>query len=141
MLHRLPRRRPAPRTPRARTMRASRYSPGGCARPAWCHNSGTPRRRISRCPAGTAIRVHRTRPGPRPVTRRSEAGMHSAEDRWLYEEAGAMVRPYALTRGPRRPTGGRLDLIAMLTAVRDVQATEFGLGAEHRAALRICRRP
>jgi hypothetical protein len=67
--------------------------------------------------------------------------MHSAGDRWLDEEAGAVVRPYALTRGRTRPTGGRLDLIALTTAVRDVQASELGLGPEHRALLRICRRP
>jgi len=52
--------------------------------------------------------------------------MHSAEDRWLDEEAGAVVRPYALTRGRTRAAGGRLDLI---------------LGPEHLALLRICRRP
>src|SRR5215471_4261021 len=67
--------------------------------------------------------------------------MHSAEDRWFDEEAGAVVRPYALTRGRTRPTGGRLDLIALITAVRDAQSSEFGLGPEHRALLRICRRP
>jgi hypothetical protein len=52
-----------------------------------------------------------------------------------------VVRPYALTRGRTRPTGGKLDLIALITAVRDVQVSEFGLGPEHRALLRICRRP
>jgi hypothetical protein len=67
--------------------------------------------------------------------------MHSAEDRWLDEEAGAVVRPYALTCGRTRPTGGRLDLIALITAVRDVRSSEFVLGPEHRALLRICRRP
>ena len=67
--------------------------------------------------------------------------MHSAEDRWLDEEAGAVVRPYALTRGRTRPTGGKLDLIALITAVRGVHVSEFGLGPEHRALLRICRRP
>jgi hypothetical protein len=67
--------------------------------------------------------------------------MHSAGDRWLDEEAGAVVRPYALTRGRTRPAGGKLDLIALITAVRDVQVSEFGLGPEHRALLRICRRP
>jgi hypothetical protein len=67
--------------------------------------------------------------------------MHPAEDRWLDEEAGAVVRPYALTRGRTRPTGGRLDLIALIAAVPDAEASEFGLGPEHRTLLRICRRP
>jgi hypothetical protein len=65
--------------------------------------------------------------------------MHSAEDRWLDEEAGAVVRPYALTRGRTRAAGGRLDLIALISAVRDASATELSL--EHLALLRICRRP
>jgi Protein of unknown function (DUF742) len=67
--------------------------------------------------------------------------MHSAGDRWLDEEAGAVVRPYAVTRGRTRPAGGKLDLIALISAVRDASATELGLGPEHLALLRICRRP
>ncbi len=67
--------------------------------------------------------------------------MHPAEDRWLDEDAGAVVRPYALTRGRTRPAGGRLDLIALITSAREAQGTEWGLGPEHRALLRICRRP
>ena len=67
--------------------------------------------------------------------------MHPAEDRWLDEDAGAVVRPYALTRGRTRPAGGRLDLIALITSVREARGTEWGLGPEHRALLRICRRP
>lgn len=63
-----------------------------------------------------------------------------SEDRWFDEEAGAVVRPYALTCGRTRPTGGKLGLIALITAVMDVQGSEFG-GPEHRALLRICRRP
>ena len=68
------RRRPGPgRRPAQDDVRASRYCPGECARPAWCRSSGTPRRRIPRYPAGTAIRVPRTRPGPR-CPRSSTAG-------------------------------------------------------------------
>jgi hypothetical protein len=67
--------------------------------------------------------------------------VHPAEDRWLDEDAGAVVRPYALTRGRTRPAGGRFDLIALISSVREPRGTEFGLGPEHRALLRICRRP
>ncbi len=59
--------------------------------------------------------------------------MHPAEDRWLDEDAGAVVRPYALTRGRTRPAGGRLDLIALITSVREAEGTQWGLGLEHRA--------
>lgn len=67
--------------------------------------------------------------------------MQSADDRWLDEDAGAVVRPYALTRGRTRPAGGRLDLIAIISAVRRSRAEAVGLGPEHLSILRICRRP
>jgi hypothetical protein len=67
--------------------------------------------------------------------------MHPADDRWLDQDAGAVVRPYALTQGRTRPAGGRLDLIAIISAVRDPRADASGLGPEHLALLRICRRP
>jgi len=51
--------------------------------------------------------------------------MHSAE-RWLDEDAGAVVRPYALTRGRTRPAGGRLDLIALISAVPDARNSTVG---------------
>ncbi len=66
--------------------------------------------------------------------------MHSVE-RWLDEDAGAVVRPYALTRGRTRPAGGRLDLIALITAARGAPHDATGLGPEHLALLRICQRP
>jgi hypothetical protein len=66
--------------------------------------------------------------------------MPAADDRWLDEEAGAVVRPYALTRGRTRPAGGRLDLIALISAVRGAEDSTFGLGPEHLALLRLCRR-
>ena len=66
--------------------------------------------------------------------------MHSAE-RWLDEEAGPVVRPYALTRGRTRPTGEALDLIALVTAVRGVEVDPVGLDPEHLALLAMCRLP
>ena len=63
------------------------------------------------------------------------------EDQWLDEEAGPVVRPYALTRGRTRPTGEVLDLIALVTAVRGVKVDTEGLDPEHLALLQMCRLP
>jgi uncharacterized protein DUF742 len=63
------------------------------------------------------------------------------DDQWLDEEAGPVVRPYALTRGRTRPTGEALDLIALVTAVRGVEVNPMGLDPEHLTLLRMCRLP
>ena len=67
--------------------------------------------------------------------------MPSPDDHWLDEEAGPVVRPYALIRGRTRPTGETLDLIAIITAVRGVQWDPATLDPEHVAVLRLCRLP
>jgi hypothetical protein len=67
--------------------------------------------------------------------------MPSPDDHWLDEEAGPVVRPYALTRGRTRPSGETLDLIAIITAVRGVQIDPASLDPEHIAVLRLCRLP
>jgi hypothetical protein len=67
--------------------------------------------------------------------------MPSPDDHWLDEEAGPVVRPYALTRGRTRPSGETLDLIAIITAVRGVQWDPAALDPEHIAVLRLCRLP
>src|SRR6266851_911284 len=67
--------------------------------------------------------------------------MPSTEDRWLDEEAGPVVRPYALTRGRTRPVGEPLDLIALVTAVRGIEIDRVSLDPEHLALLRLCRLP
>ena len=67
--------------------------------------------------------------------------MPSPDDHWLDEEAGPVVRPYALTRGRTRPSGETLDLIAIITAVRGVQLDPATLDPEHVAVLRLCRLP
>jgi hypothetical protein len=67
--------------------------------------------------------------------------MPSPDDHWLDEEAGPVVRPYALTRGRTRPSGETLDLIAIITAVRGVQWDPAILDPEHVAVLRLCRLP
>jgi hypothetical protein len=67
--------------------------------------------------------------------------MPSPDDHWLDEEAGPVVRPYALIRGRTRPSGETLDLIAIITAVRGVQVDTSSLDPEHIEMLRLCRLP
>jgi hypothetical protein len=67
--------------------------------------------------------------------------MPSRDDSWFDEEAGPMVRPYAVTRGRTRPAGETLDLIALVTAVRGVKLSAEHLDPEHFELLRLCRLP
>jgi len=65
-------------------------------------------------------------------------------DRWLDDEAGPVVRPYAITRGRTRTATGELDLICLILTDRPPHPTDTGLepalGPEHHAILRLCRR-
>ncbi|MDO0931166.1 DUF742 domain-containing protein [Streptomyces sp. DG2A-72] len=61
---------------------------------------------------------------------------------WYDNEAGPLVRPYAMTGGRTKPgpTGVRFDLIALVTL--DAGAPGFDdttLGPEHRALVELCR--
>ena len=67
--------------------------------------------------------------------------MAPPEDRWLDQDAGPVVRPYALIGGRTRPTGETLDMIAMIIAVRGVSPDPVGLEPEHRAVLRLSALP
>jgi hypothetical protein len=69
---------------------------------------------------------------------------HAAEppdEQWLDEEAGPVVRPYAMTHGRTRPTTGEFDLISLVVATRPVSATDLGLGPEHVTIATICEHP
>ncbi|MFI6505113.1 DUF742 domain-containing protein [Nonomuraea typhae] len=58
---------------------------------------------------------------------------------WMDDEAGPLVRPYALTGGRTRSASGEtLDLIASVTAIGDPPG---GLGPEQLAILRAARTP
>jgi hypothetical protein len=67
--------------------------------------------------------------------------MPSPDDHWLDEEAGPVVRPYAVIRGRTRPSGETLDLIAIITAVRGIRPDPTDLDPEHFEVLRLCRLP
>jgi hypothetical protein len=67
--------------------------------------------------------------------------MSSAEDRWLDQDAGPVVRPYTVTRGRTRPRGDALDLIVVLEATNAPVHQRARLGPEHRRLLTLCRHP
>jgi hypothetical protein len=70
--------------------------------------------------------------------------MASPGERWLDDEAGPVVRPYAIVGGRTRPAGPGFDLIAMVTAARRVffdPDTLETLEPEQLRVLRQCRVP
>ena len=66
--------------------------------------------------------------------------MPSSEERWLDEEAGPVVRPYAVIRGRTRPVGEAFDLVATVTTTRATVSEPAALDPEHLAIMRIARR-
>jgi Protein of unknown function (DUF742) len=62
-------------------------------------------------------------------------------DTWLDDEAGPVVRPYALTNGRTRPAGAVLDVIALIAAARGRRGDLSELEPEHLRLLRLCARP
>ncbi|MFC4533857.1 DUF742 domain-containing protein [Sphaerisporangium dianthi] len=67
--------------------------------------------------------------------------MRTRGEQWLDEEAGPIVRPYALIRGRTRSSGDDLDLIAMVTATGAPYTGEAGLGPEEARILKLADRP
>ncbi|MEU6544796.1 DUF742 domain-containing protein [Streptomyces sp. NPDC046859] len=72
-----------------------------------------------------------------PDTRREQGSQ------WYDNEAGPLVRPYAMTGGRTRPgpTGVKFDLIALVTLSTAAPGTDDDstLGPEHRALIELCR--
>ncbi|MEU6100712.1 DUF742 domain-containing protein [Streptomyces flaveolus] len=61
---------------------------------------------------------------------------------WYDNEAGPLVRPYAMTGGRTHPgpTGVQFDLIALVTLDPGAPAADHtALGPEHRALIELCR--
>jgi hypothetical protein len=63
------------------------------------------------------------------------------ENVWLDDDAGPVVRPYAMTRGRTRPSSGEFDLISLVVATRLASTMDVGLGPEHIAIVTLCRHP
>ncbi|MEU6990194.1 DUF742 domain-containing protein [Streptomyces sp. NPDC046465] len=77
------------------------------------------------------------------MTERTSGVPDQPGSQWYDNEAGPLVRPYAMTGGRTRPgpRGVRFDLIALVTL--DPSAPGAGdhtaLGPEHRALIELCR--
>jgi Protein of unknown function (DUF742) len=63
-------------------------------------------------------------------------------ERWFDQEAGPLVRPYAVTQGRTLPEGGTsFGLIDVVAATGERPSEHFRPGPEHRRILHVCRRP
>jgi Protein of unknown function (DUF742) len=60
---------------------------------------------------------------------------------WLDQDAGPVVRPYALTGGLTRPTGQRFDLLDMVGVVRRAGEGMPDLAPEQLEVLQRCQIP
>ncbi|WP_308188994.1 DUF742 domain-containing protein [Streptacidiphilus sp. ASG 303] len=60
---------------------------------------------------------------------------------WVDEEAGPLVRPYAMVRGRTRSRQEVFDLVAFVVAAVDTLYGWVNVEPEHSALLSLCRRP
>jgi hypothetical protein len=60
---------------------------------------------------------------------------------WIDEEAGPVVRHYAMTSGRTRPTRGEFDLITIVMAERSSLDGDARLQPEHATIMRFCQNP
>ena len=58
---------------------------------------------------------------------------------WFDEDAGPLVRPYAVTRGRTRPTRHDLEMTTLVVAARTDR--HVNVDREYAHILEICRRP
>ena len=63
------------------------------------------------------------------------------ESEWLDQDAGPVVRPYALTGGLTRPSGQRFDLLDMVGVVRRASQDTPDLPPEQTEVLQRCQIP
>jgi hypothetical protein len=66
--------------------------------------------------------------------------MTSGRDNWVDDEAGPLVRPYAITRGRTQPANRDLDMITLVVAAKDDIDT-VALDADYVTILQMCRTP
>jgi hypothetical protein len=64
----------------------------------------------------------------------------SHDEEWFDEEAGPVVRPYAVTGGRTRPTNRALELVALVTTTPNGRLIAATLEPEQRAIALLCGR-
>ena len=67
--------------------------------------------------------------------------MQPSDGGWLDQDAGPVVRPYALTGGRTRPSGQRFDLLDLVRAVRRAVHDLPRLSPEEAELLQRCQMP
>lgn len=67
--------------------------------------------------------------------------MDVPRERWVGNDAGPVVRPYAVTRGRTRPSGLTADLVSIIVATGRTPGDRVWLSREQRLLLELCRRP
>jgi hypothetical protein len=63
------------------------------------------------------------------------------EDRWYDDDAGPVVRPYAMTGGRTRAADSTLELVAMVVTTEHGLSMMDRLVGEYRDIVMLCRRP
>jgi hypothetical protein len=64
-----------------------------------------------------------------------------SEEIWVDEEAGPVVRHYAIAHGRTRPTRGDFDLVTLVVATRSVSSADISMQPEHADIIRLCQEP
>ena len=62
------------------------------------------------------------------------------DDDGVLDDAGPLVRPYAMTRGRVRPSKGDLDMLTMVGAARPANSVS-GQSLEHERVVELCQWP
>ncbi|GAA3797761.1 DUF742 domain-containing protein [Streptomyces chiangmaiensis] len=77
------------------------------------------------------------------MTEDRTGAVHRPGSRWYDNEAGPLVRPYAMTGGRTKPgpSGVRFDLIALVSLDAGALSVvdDASLGPEHRSLIDLCR--
>jgi hypothetical protein len=66
---------------------------------------------------------------------------NTPEDAWYDDQAGPVVRPYAMTRGRTQPSSGQFDLISLVVARPSALPGPANLSPEQLEIVTYCRRP